>query len=303
MNKSNIYKLVVNDSSVCDVVGAISHFMMGDLKKKIASKEKVSLFPNIFVPPFDALNCEHKESIVGEPGKVKLVYAGGSNLNKGISYIKSLLAKLNDSSLKESVEVHLFGQYNDKDRSFIAQLSSLSIVFHGFVSSFDFYKALIASDILLFPSLNEGLPMTIIEAMSAKMAVLSIDGVGGVSDLVLNGFNGLCVDEGDWIELSLAYIGMVINAPSKLNRLKENSFLIFDSNFSSGNFVRNLENVFSLTMRHSTESKMNIDCISFPRGKVRLLSWHRIPRGSENYNFLVGLRQRLGMLASRVYGL
>jgi glycosyltransferase involved in cell wall biosynthesis len=49
------------------------------------------------------------------------------------------------------------------------------------------------SDLCLLPSNYEGLPMTIIEAMSLAKPVVASN-VGGISEIVLNGENGYCVE-------------------------------------------------------------------------------------------------------------
>lgn len=53
-----------------------------------------------------------------------------------------------------------------------------------------------ASDIFCLPSLSEGLPQTLLEAMSCGLPVISTD-VGGIPNLVKNGNNGLLVSPSD----------------------------------------------------------------------------------------------------------
>ena len=53
-----------------------------------------------------------------------------------------------------------------------------------------------AMDIFVLPSLNEGLPMTILEAMAASKPVIATR-VGAIPSVIKDGETGLLVDAGD----------------------------------------------------------------------------------------------------------
>lgn len=74
-------------------------------------------------------------------------------------------------------------------------------------------------DIVTLTSLNEGTPVSIIEAMASGIAVVSTD-VGGVSDLIENGKNGLLVRSRDTKGFADAVAGL-LNDPQKRKRLGE----------------------------------------------------------------------------------
>lgn len=293
MNSTTIQALTIHDSFFCDYVGAISHFMLSDLRKRVIDKSKVILIPNIFIPDCELLIKDNKGSF-----KIKIVYSGGSSKNKGIKYLKKLLLLLNKQVFADQFDIDLFGNYNKSDICFFESLTNLNIIIHGFVSRNVIYKAFVSADFLLFPSLNEGLPMTIIEAMSAKTAILSIDGTGGVSDLVLNGFNGLCVDKIEWVDMAISYLNLALSNRKKLNRLKESSLLIFESNFNKVKFIEIIE---ELIVIKSLNEKSPPDSIDLPNGPIKLLDWHRVPKEHVKYSLFKGLKQRFGFLSDKEY--
>ena len=67
---------------------------------------------------------------------------------------------------------------------------------HFFKSDPDTYKYLSVMDVFVFPSIKEGLGMALLEALVAKRPCVASD-IGGISDVIKNGFNGLLVPVGD----------------------------------------------------------------------------------------------------------
>ena len=62
------------------------------------------------------------------------------------------------------------------------------VVFHGFCD--DVYGLLAHLDVLLMPSLHEGLPYTLLEAMTLRTPVVASD-VGGLGEVIRDGETGL----------------------------------------------------------------------------------------------------------------
>jgi glycosyltransferase involved in cell wall biosynthesis len=68
-------------------------------------------------------------------------------------------------------------------------------------------------DLVALSSYNEGSPVALIEAMAAGRAVLSTD-VGGVSDVVSDGVNGILVPPRDPEAMAEAFVGLLSGGPS-----------------------------------------------------------------------------------------
>ncbi len=74
-----------------------------------------------------------------------------------------------------------------------------SVVFVGFSTAVkDFLNM---ADIFVFPSLHEGMPNSLLEAMACRLPVVATN-IGGVTDFVKDGENGLLAEPGDSVGLA-----------------------------------------------------------------------------------------------------
>jgi glycosyltransferase involved in cell wall biosynthesis len=85
------------------------------------------------------------------------------------------------------------------------------VVFVGWVSGAVKVDLLRRAQIYVLPSYNEGLPVSLLEAMSWQVPVISTR-VGGIPELVREGVDGLLIDAGDRAALSSAIIELAQNA-------------------------------------------------------------------------------------------
>jgi glycosyltransferase involved in cell wall biosynthesis len=80
------------------------------------------------------------------------------------------------------------------------------VIFTGWIS--DLSGVYADLDVVAMTSLNEGTPVSIIEAMASARAVISTD-VGGVRDVIEDGANGVLVRTGDVEAFSLKVISLL----------------------------------------------------------------------------------------------
>ena len=68
-------------------------------------------------------------------------------------------------------------------------------------------------DLLVLPSLNEGMPMTLLEAMAAGVPVIATR-VGAIPNIIDDGRNGLLIDVGDPCQIGYA-IERMLSCPEE----------------------------------------------------------------------------------------
>ncbi len=132
---------------------------------------------------------------LGLENKIIVCFIGRLVRLKGLVFLLRAL-----KTLQKSVPgLHLFVVGYGPDRLPLEGMSKkfgLNSTFIGYVERSKIPLYMAGVDIFVNPSLSEGLPLTVMEAMAMEKAVVATD-VGGTSDLVRNGENGFLVPPGD----------------------------------------------------------------------------------------------------------
>jgi glycosyltransferase involved in cell wall biosynthesis len=132
-----------------------------------------------------------------EGAPISLVYLGYIYKEKGIFDLLDVIASNRDRWLGH-LTLTIGGQWNeDRVLNFIKDNDLGGIVkFVGWVSGDDKATILSKTDILILPSYYEGLPISILEAMSYAMPVITTP-VGGIPEVVTDGVEGTLFTPGD----------------------------------------------------------------------------------------------------------
>jgi len=127
-------------------------------------------------------------------GKKHIVHIGGFSFEKNHKGLLDIFELLSEE--RNDIHLHLIGDGPlKKDVEVLAAQKNLSekITFYGFVN--DPLSYIQSGDILVLPSIIEGLPGVILEAMLCKTPVIAFN-VGGISE-VLNSGTGSLINPGD----------------------------------------------------------------------------------------------------------
>lgn len=116
------------------------------------------------------------------------------------------------------------------------------ITFAGWVDGNKKNELIKKSQALVLPSYNEGLPISILEAVSYGMPIVATD-VGDISIAVRDGENGYLINPGDVKALSKALIG-ISESKEKYVHMSEISRNISEEYFSSDMFFEKITNCY-----------------------------------------------------------
>lgn len=180
---------------------------------------KIIVLHNITAEPQVRPECKVKD------GKVHLLFMGELGKRKGVFDIIRGLAKHRDE-FEGKLEFRIGGNTNeDKLMREIEEGGLQNIVkFEGWVAGENKIDLLNWANLFILPSFNEGLPISILEAMSYKMPIISTP-VGGIPEIVKDGVNGAIVTPGNDEEIFKA-IKKYVDDRALLSKQGEESYKV-----------------------------------------------------------------------------
>ncbi len=153
----------------------------------------------------------------------KFLFIGRYERRKGVQELSSVLKQLIPIGI--GFEFHFVGPIPDE-----VKIIHPNIIYHGSVIDFEAIKKIIRSvDVLVCPSLAEGMPTVIIEAMASGLAVIATD-TGGIQSLVSEK-TGWLIEPGSEPQLKNALMDAINATNEVLNAKKENAIKIIKTKF------------------------------------------------------------------------
>ena len=122
---------------------------------------------------------------------VNVLFMARIEKNKGVDI--AIEAFISAAKKFPHLKLHIAGTGTEYNALLSRYSSNKSIHFYGFVTGAQKKELLLSSDLFLFPTYYEGLPISILEAMSAGHYIITRP-VGGLKDLFLKHNFGYCVD-------------------------------------------------------------------------------------------------------------
>jgi glycosyltransferase involved in cell wall biosynthesis len=179
--------------------------------------------------------------------ELNLLYVGSIERSKGIFNSLQALKLCLDEGHK--MHFHVVGYWpNEKEEreavGFIAENRlEKAVTFHGILIGAAKWDIVKGCAILLHPTFWDGVPLTILEALSVGMAVISTR-VGGIPDTIQDGANGIILNENnpEAIKAALNYLNSKRNI---LSLISANNRALFEKRFSLPIFLKNMENWFN----------------------------------------------------------
>lgn len=200
-----VVRKVVNKS---DVIIALSEYWKEYFKNEFPTK-RVEIIKNVISAP-----RVHKQ----QTGYFTLLFLGLLGKNKGIY---DLLECIRDHKVEFQGKLKLYIGGNgeiEHVKQLIKEYGIADITrFEGWVSGDKKIELLNKSDTYILPSYKEGLPISILEAMSYGMPIISTP-VGGIPEIVSNGENGYLVEPGNKEDIYKAIISL-LNDSDLRNRM------------------------------------------------------------------------------------
>lgn len=212
-----------------DMIAPVS----SDLRKKIldlAHHDKVEIIPmGTSIPDQSDLKREYL--------KPYILFLGRLTEFKGVTYLLDAFEKLSNSELGLDLLIVGDGLLREELQEKANRLGlEEKVHFIGNVNHYKVWSLYKHAEVFVIPSIvtslgeTEGFGLVIIEAMLSRCPVVGSD-VGGISDIIKNGVNGLLVPEKDPNKLHQAILNITTDT-TKRQRLINNAYKTARDSFS-----------------------------------------------------------------------
>jgi glycosyltransferase involved in cell wall biosynthesis len=181
-----------------------------------------------------------KEKNIKENNFLNVLFLGLLSKNKGVFNIIEAAKHIKSDNIKISL-------YGDGDRKIFEKIIKENnlqnkIEVKGWISGEEKEKALKNADVLILPSYNEGLPMSILEAMAVGLPIISTP-VGGITEAVENEVNGFIIKAGDFEALA-EKIDLLAGDRNLRIKMGDKGYKMAKEKFDINIIVKKLEDIY-----------------------------------------------------------
>lgn len=233
-------KLIKNVYGKCDCLIALSDNWKNNLQC-IVSEQKVMVVENYSII--------HRTEAKSSFGK-NILFLGEVGKRKGCYDIPDVVRKV--KGIHPDCLFIVAGNVLEKDYELIKKKIEdygirKNISFPGWVRGDEKDKLLRRADIFFLPSYNEGMPMSILDAMGYALPIISTT-IGGIPKLVQEGRNGYACNPGN-ISALASRICELLSDPSKCKTYGNASLKIINTSYSLDAHINKLEEVYAYVMQ------------------------------------------------------
>lgn len=201
--------------------------------QKIEPACNVKIISNGIAIPHEKVNWGNDQ--------INVLFLGVLIQRKGVFDLIMAAKEIKGKKLSRQVHYIIAGTGEEQDNlCSIVKDTSLNeeIEFVGWIDGEKKRKVILQSQIMVLPSYNEGLPISILEAASYGMPIIATN-VGDISSVVENGVNGYLFDPGDIPTLSKSIINLCDK--TTFEEMSKNSKRIIQEKFSIDVFYEKIK--------------------------------------------------------------
>lgn len=224
----------------------LSRSLISTAEKLKVERHRIAVIPSgIDSNHFSLENPRVKERALtlreelGIGDEIVLGYTGRLFPAKGLAHLFSAVKKLQDKH--PNILLLIVGDGAQRgELETMARNLKIRTLFAGWQRDTAPYYSLM--DIFVLPSLFEGLPNVLLEAMAMKLALVATN-VGGNPDVIHNGKNGFLVPPGDESKLASALESLIVQSDLRLKMGEANRNKV-EEQYQWSKTVENVEKVY-----------------------------------------------------------
>ena len=230
----------------CTKIIAVSEELKKELVKSRISENKIRIIQNA-VPQsypseiFQSSRISQREMLGISSEQLVIGYVGRLSKEKGVNYLIEACTNIRANNIPFQLIIVGEGPEKPKLEEKARKNGVIeNVYFAGFQN--DIENWLSALDIFILPSLTEGTPMALLEAMSVNLPVIA-SAVGGVPKIIENKKNGILVTPANPDQIADALIKLYKNDELRLKIARKAAETI-TNRFSINQWVDKIESVY-----------------------------------------------------------
>lgn len=206
---------------VVSLGGRLTQLLRSNIKN---NNNKIVVLPNAINLP----SQKFERTAFGQR-PLKLLFVGRFAANKGIHILMDAATQLNNGGYKNEIEFHLVGK-GPLFEHFSTTVKEPNVIFHGFADDDKLNSLYKECDVFVLPTLFEGMPTVVLEAMSYSLPVIVTD--TGATTVMVDSLNGYIIEKSDVKSLKDAIsMYFVLNEQAK-KRMAEQSYMRVKEQFT-----------------------------------------------------------------------
>jgi glycosyltransferase involved in cell wall biosynthesis len=213
------------------------------IKNKIAKPKKIiTIYNGLDTDSLKFLSPEEAREFIGFKNTDSILIGVVANLykNKGLEY---LIVATNKIKSNQKINFVIIGDGPERNKlEKLIKKYNLENKVHliGYIP--DASKYLKAFDLLVLPSVKEGQPWAILEAMATEVPIVATN-IAGIPEMIENEKSGLLVEPADPEALAEA-IEKMLSRPSLAKECSDNALITLREKFNAETMIRKNEKLF-----------------------------------------------------------
>lgn len=186
--------------------------------------------------------CKNKNVLFADKKKIVL-YAGTLNKRKGYSDLLMVFKNIVQLFPDWKLVICGNGELENAQKIINDYLINDNVCLKGWVSGKEKDQIFRDSSIFCLPSYNEGFPMSVLDAWSYNIPIVSTN-VGGLKDILIDEYNSLIFSPGD-LERMQHCLSEMISSKEKRESIVKNTNYLIDNNFDIDSVMSKIITIYN----------------------------------------------------------
>ena len=227
------YQLAEKHEKAIDLFIPVANNIAIKLKKLLPSRSNDISYLRFPVPKVFYTDVAKKSG--------DIIFVGRCETQKGYHLLPIIAKKILDKGI--NIQWHIAGNEDEHNSDAIGWDKRIKVSFLGNISNIKLLKLLPGMQVIILPSIAEGMPVSLIEAMKAGVIPIVNDIPGGIQELIIDDETGFKI-KGNEVDGYVEKIIEVVNNDYTAKYIRQNCITVANKWFDPINNTNTIEESF-----------------------------------------------------------